>query len=96
MYYYIFGITDKGNYREQNEDCILIDHEVINSGSYESTVAAPFIAAVCDGVGGENAGEVASELCLRHLSILEYNSGVDIEKNAYRCSQQNKKAGRKG
>ena len=39
MYYYIFGITDKGNYREQNEDCILIDHEVINSGSYESTVA---------------------------------------------------------
>ncbi len=53
MYYYIFGITDKGNYREQNEDCILIDHEVINSGSYESTVAAPFIAAVCDGVGGE-------------------------------------------
>lgn len=50
----------QGNYREQNEDCILIDHEVINSGSYESTVAAPFIAAVCDGVGGENAGEVAS------------------------------------
>ena len=41
MYYYIYGITDKGNYREQNEDCILIDHEVINSGSYESTVAAP-------------------------------------------------------
>ena len=80
MYYYIFGITDKGNYREQNEDCILIDHEVINSGSYESTVAAPFIAAVCDGVGGENAGEVASELCLRHLSILEYNSGVDMKR----------------
>lgn len=43
MYYYIFGITDKGNYREQNEDCILIDHEVINSGSYESTVAAPLL-----------------------------------------------------
>ena len=38
MYYYIFGITDKGNYREQNEDCILIDHEVINSGSYDNPV----------------------------------------------------------
>lgn len=80
MFYYIYGATDKGNYREQNEDCILIDHEVINSGSYESTVAAPFIAAVCDGVGGENAGEVASELCLRHLSILEYGSAVDMKK----------------
>ena len=88
MYYYIYGITDKGNYREQNEDCILIDHEVINSGSYESTVAAPFIAAVCDGVGGENAGEVASELCLRHLSILEYNSGVDNPVSLYAATKK--------
>lgn len=96
MYYYIFGITDKGNYREQNEDCILIDHEVINSGSYESTVAAPFIAAVCDGVGGENAGEVASGLCLRHLSILEYNSGVDMKRTLIDVHNKIKKAGRKG
>ena len=93
MYYYIFGITDKGNYREQNEDCILIDHEVINSGSYESTVAAPFIAAVCDGVGGENAGEVASELCLRHLSILEYNSGVDMKRTLIDVHNKIKKQG---
>ena len=91
--YYIFGITDKGNYREQNEDCILIDHEVINSGSYESTVAAPFIAAVCDGVGGENAGEVASELCLRHLSILEYNSGVDMKRTLINVHNKIKKQG---
>ena len=93
MYYYIYGITDKGNYREQNEDCILIDHEVINSGSYESTVAAPFIAAVCDGVGGENAGEVASELCLRHLSILEYNSGVDMKRTLIDVHNKIKKQG---
>ena len=78
--YYIFGITDCGNYRETNEDGILINHEVLDSGSYSSVAQEPFITAVCDGVGGENAGEVASDQCLRQLSLISYSSETDIER----------------
>lgn len=78
--YYIFGITDCGSYREINEDGILINHEVLAAGSYSSVAQEPFITAVCDGVGGENAGEVASDQCLRQLSLISYSSETDIER----------------
>lgn len=93
MYYYIFGITDKGNYREQNEDCILIDHEVINSGSYESLslllLLQPFATALVEKMQERSA----SELCLRHLSILEYNSGVDMKRTLIDVHNKIKKQG---
>lgn len=78
--YYIFGITDRGNYRETNEDSILIDHEVHREGSCSQVAYEPLITAVCDGVGGENAGEIASDQCLRELSLISYSSQTDIDK----------------
>lgn len=44
-----FGLTDVGMVREHNEDSFLVDNE-----------ASLYIA--CDGVGGRNAGEVASQM----------------------------------
>ncbi len=44
-----FGLTDVGMVREHNEDSFLVDNE-----------ASLYI--VCDGVGGRNAGEVASQM----------------------------------
>ncbi|MBO6141352.1 MAG: serine/threonine-protein phosphatase [Ruminococcus sp.] len=78
--YYIFGLTDCGQYRDRNEDGILINHEVLSEGSYSSRAQQPFITAVCDGVGGENAGEIASDQCLRQLSLISYSSMTDIER----------------
>jgi protein phosphatase len=53
-----FGKTDIGVSRDNNEDCF---------GIYEiGSNAALF--AVCDGMGGENAGEVASRLALDAFS----------------------------
>ena len=78
--YYIFGITDKGSYREANEDSILIDHEVHRDGFCRAAAFEPLITAVCDGVGGENAGEIASDQCLRELSLISYSSQTDIDK----------------
>ena len=93
MFYYIFGITDKGNFRDLNEDSILIDHVVLDHGSYEACVSAPFITAVCDGVGGENAGELASHLCLGHLAVMDYNSTVDIRRRIMTIHNKIKKQG---
>lgn len=93
MNYYIYGYTDVGSYRENNEDAVLVDHLVLNSGSAEAAVSAPFIAAVCDGVGGENAGELASKLCLQHLSILEYSSATDMKQKLMTIHGKIKRSG---
>lgn len=79
MNYYIYGYTDKGHFRGHNEDCMLINRETVTKGGFESVCIAPFLTAVCDGVGGEQAGEVASELCVRHLSVTDYNSDFDLD-----------------
>lgn len=49
-----FGQTDLGRRREQNEDCFLVDSK--NE-----------LFAVADGVGGQPAGEVASQVALDQL-----------------------------
>ena len=79
MRYYIYGYTDTGSYRDNNEDAVLVNKEIITEGFCESVADAPFITAVCDGVGGENAGELASKLCLQYLSIVDYTSATDMK-----------------
>lgn len=93
MNYYIYGFTDKGNYRSHNEDSILVNHEVAQSGSLEASVSAPFLSAVCDGVGGEQAGELASKLCLQHLDNLDYDSRVDLKNELLDIHNKIKKRG---
>ena len=49
--YYCCGVTDKG-IMPHNEDALLINDSVMDSGSSEHNVSEPFIAAVSDGVSG--------------------------------------------
>lgn len=64
--YYCCGITEKG-IMSHNEDAILIGQDVLTNGSLEKYMDSPFIVAVSDGVSGENAGELASVMCLENL-----------------------------
>lgn len=75
--YYCCGITEKG-VMPHNEDALLIGGQVIREGSLEMRIGAPFIAAVSDGVSGENAGELASAMCLEQLKNTEalHKSGI--------------------
>ncbi len=58
-----FGVTDRGRVRPTNEDCFGIDSELQ-------------LCVIADGMGGHNAGEVASRLAVE--AVLEYvaNNGV--------------------
>lgn len=61
--YYCCGITEKG-IMPHNEDALLIGRHVMTAGMVEQRMNSPFIMAVSDGVSGENAGELASVMCL--------------------------------
>ena len=54
----IFRKTDKGKVRADNQDAYFAGR------ISDSTV----FAVVCDGMGGANAGSVASENAVRHIS----------------------------
>lgn len=77
--YYCCALTDKG-IRENNEDAFLIHRTVLTEGVTECTVSAPFIAAVADGVSGEQCGDLASSMCLSMLKDVKFSSRFNLKK----------------
>lgn len=74
---YQFGVyTDEGRIRENNEDNYYINgitkpmEESKRIGAGESC-QGPLLLAVCDGMGGEEAGEVASSIAVERMKDYE-------------------------
>jgi protein phosphatase len=62
--YQIFTATDPGRTREHNEDsCYPVPDQLIKSSPKEKT-----LAIVCDGIGGHEGGEIASQLAINSLT----------------------------
>ncbi|TGK04995.1 serine/threonine-protein phosphatase [Leptospira semungkisensis] len=74
-----YAITDKGNFRSHNEDSLLAIETIICSqthGELDSvqtldTDSVAGLFALADGLGGHEAGEVASRVALEKLSWME-------------------------
>ena len=67
----IFSKTDRGRVRTDNQDAYFAGKITDDS----------VFAVVCDGMGGANAGNIASELAVRHISeyvIRSYRDGMDM------------------
>jgi protein phosphatase len=65
----IYACTEAGLVREHNEDAFLVNNAVVVQGNMHiQSHTGNFVLAVADGVGGLNAGEAASRLCLTGLS----------------------------
>ena len=69
--YKMYGITDMGLVRKNNEDGFLLHDVLITEGDYSLEKDAPIVAVVADGMGGANAGEIASFLTLESFARLE-------------------------
>ena len=63
----IYAATAKGPGHTEDEDRIIVGRTIINSGSYETEISEGIIA-IADGVGGQNAGAVASHFLAMSLS----------------------------
>jgi PPM family protein phosphatase len=76
----------KGLVRSTNEDHLLINHQIINDGMFNFDVkdGESSIFAVADGLGGHNAGEVASRMILENLKqwFEQMNHSVKFEEFA--------------
>ena len=77
----IVGITDTGPQRSHNEDsCYPIAVDLQFSKTSGGDQLIPYLTMVCDGVGGHEGGEVASQLAVQSLKSLIQNLLAEIAK----------------
>lgn len=86
MKFRITAVCDVGCVRTNNEDMILVGKKIIRDdrlqGAIELNEQHPiFLIAVADGIGGANAGEVASQMVLESLleKMHQLPFGLNIE-----------------
>lgn len=77
--YYCCGMSEKGS-PKHNEDAFLIRGIVRTEGGVQTALEEPFVIGLCDGVSGEQAGELASRTCLELLAKVEYSSRVNLKR----------------
>lgn len=66
----IIAIAQKGPNKVENEDRIIVGKNIIAEGAFQTQLQNG-IVAVADGVGGNNAGAVASHYVAKQLSTLD-------------------------
>ncbi len=68
----ISAISDTGCVRERNEDMVLVGEHLFRDDGFQTIVdlneeGGKYLVAIADGMGGHNAGEVASEMVLQKM-----------------------------
>lgn len=75
--YEFYAYSSKGNHRNVNEDCFLINNHVSNESYYQKMTKfkfknrEEFVVAIADGVGGHKGGAFASQYILNQLANIK-------------------------
>jgi protein phosphatase len=79
----IEAVCDRGCVRENNEDMVLVGTITIRDGSQSLTKDVGstdvLLCAVADGMGGQNAGEVASQAVIEKFSAAMYSLSASVD-----------------
>ena len=81
-----YYISNQGIVRKNNEDSLQINKKFYNNRNVFKScyLKTNNIISVCDGMGGEEFGEEASLIAVKHLSKLDYkNPNTDMILNTY-------------
>ena len=83
----VSAVCGIGLKRPNNEDNLCINSTFLEVDQVEATknevyeytgrIEGPLLASVCDGIGGESAGETASHMAVSRLSSLSLPAGAD-------------------
>ena len=73
----IYAMTEKGDHNE-NEDRILINDTIVSAGTFEAKCDSDLKICVADGVGGNNAGTVASSFVCESLKTIVPSGKNDL------------------
>lgn len=87
MILYIYANSQKGFIRNKNEDCILIQNEILRNIERFYIIELkeePFIFAVLDGLGGHQSGEKASEITAKLLYKKIRNLPLNLDKEEFK------------
>lgn len=75
----VFAYSQRGIGKVENEDRIIVGHTVLSNGFLETEYFGGPIA-IADGVGGNNAGAVASHYLATKLSEMDFVEEHDLKK----------------
>lgn len=67
----IYAMTEKGEHNE-NEDRILIGDNIISDGFFETENNGKITICIADGVGGNNAGAIASAFICENVKNMDF------------------------
>ena len=82
-----------GKIRKQNEDNLYVDGVYLNSEicnypfSMDGYTAIPIVLAICDGMGGEENGEIASMIAVSTLKNFSEQIKICPQSNMYEIVQ---------
>ena len=73
----IYAYGSKGAGKTIGEDSIMAGNGILSEGYLETEAGEKNVIAICDGVGGNNAGDEASMLALKGIREARFLKGVD-------------------
>lgn len=96
MNYNISAFTNRGTERQNNQDHILVNGNLLNDGEIHLSDQQDCYCFVADGVGGNKAGDFASHFVLEKINAVQENLLADpvtslekINSDLIECTQSN-------